>query len=411
MPAAALPAVFAIAGGEGLWNDFATYWLAGKLVSVGQSPYDLDALAALGRARGIDHVPGTGYSYPPPFAVVMVPLAALPFTAAASIFWLISLLAFGVAVAAWLRDPLVWEGGPRCSLSAAFLAGCYPPVLGSVFVGQVNLLVAAAVSVGVRAALRHDGVRSTAAGLLIGLGGIVKVVPLALCLPLAIARRQVAVVSMIATAATAMVAAWLAAAPVFEDVRRLAALNAPDPYWTNQSINGYVSRLALGNDRVDPVLPGIDPQLVAGLAATVLLLATVGLLLWSLPRTPKEVWLPLAIGLVLVTAVMVAPKNSFWNQVPALVGAAILASPLVGSGDRRHRWRMLLAVWYAPAVMGMALDGFGMVTPLGKLGTVLSGMPLAGLGGLWVAIGLQFRRFGVSHQGPAGRLRPAGRAG
>src|SRR5690242_10917608 len=53
-------------GANGMWNDFASYWLAGKLVWSGHTPYDLTALVRLGHQQGLVFQAGTGYSYPLP---------------------------------------------------------------------------------------------------------------------------------------------------------------------------------------------------------------------------------------------------------------------------------------------------------------------------------------------------------
>jgi len=54
----------------------------GRLVMEGRSPYDLGALRELAAQQHLSLQVGGGYSYPLPFALVMVPFAALPFGAA-----------------------------------------------------------------------------------------------------------------------------------------------------------------------------------------------------------------------------------------------------------------------------------------------------------------------------------------
>ncbi|MGA3057316.1 MAG: glycosyltransferase family 87 protein, partial [Candidatus Limnocylindrales bacterium] len=123
-------------------NDFHDYWLAGRLILQGQSPYDSAALAGLARKEGLSVLVGGGYSYPLPFAVAMVPFALLPFAVAVTAFNAISLALFGLTVAAWLgwahgRTPV----GSRRRLVAALAAGLYPPVYGTVAMGQANLIL------------------------------------------------------------------------------------------------------------------------------------------------------------------------------------------------------------------------------------------------------------------------------
>lgn len=393
LPAALLPIAFWLAGADGLWNDFTSYWLAGKLLAAGQSPYDLQALAELGAAEGRDFVLGTGYSYPLPLAVAMVPFGAMPFPLAAGLFSGISLTAFGVAVVAWLRDRTVWRADWKATTAAAVAAGLYPPVLGSVFVGQANLVIVAALSFGLRRVLRHDGLRGAVGGAIIGLAGVVKVTPLTLALPLALGRRTGAALAIVVGAAGTVLLAWVLAPAGMGGVEGLARLAGPDPYWANQSINGYVSRLALGNDRVHPVLPGVDVGLAAGFAAAVLSLVTILLVIRALRSRSAAGMLALAIGITLVAATAAAPKNSFWNHAPVLIGAALLRAPSVArDAPSAVHERALVATWYGLAVVGMGLDGVGMTGHLGGWGAVASGAPLLGLLALWMALAMRTYR-------------------
>src|SRR5207302_8595203 len=92
-------------GADGFFNDFYDYWGAAGLIARGGNPYDNAALFALVTGSGLPFQVGTGYSYPAFFAVLMMPLAALPPVTAAWIFTAIGLLAFALAIAI-LLSPL-----------------------------------------------------------------------------------------------------------------------------------------------------------------------------------------------------------------------------------------------------------------------------------------------------------------
>lgn len=409
MPALALAAMLAPAavmvggiarGGYGLWNDFASYWLAGKLVAAGHTPYDLAALVRLGRAEGIVFQAGTGYSYPLPFAVAMVPLAALPFVVAALTFTVLSLVVFGLAVAAWLRDPRVFRAPPAVMLLAAFAAGAYPPVHGSAFFGQANLLVVGALALGVRAWAGADATRGLMGGIWIGLGGIVKVAPLVLVVPCALAGRTRDLLGIGLGAGGAMLIAVALAPFGLASMDRLGQLGEPDPYWTNQSINGFVSRLTMRTERTVPLLPQVDPALLGGLLLGLLAVAT--LLVLGLRRRELASWdgFALAVGLTLVAAVAGAPKNSFWNHVPALLGAGILVAPtaLRRGLDTSGRW--LLAVWFGLALVQGWVDSLPgeQLRAIGPSSALLSSAALVGLLALWGALARQLVRRGKTIQ-------------
>src|ERR1051325_4179920 len=102
-PSVAILTLQCVLGNDWRFNDFYAYWLAGRLVARGQNPYDLAAFADLARAVGIPSVVGGGYSYPPLFAVLMEPLAALPFEIAGWVFTAGSAIAFGITATRLLR--------------------------------------------------------------------------------------------------------------------------------------------------------------------------------------------------------------------------------------------------------------------------------------------------------------------
>lgn len=375
-------------GSHGLWNDFASYWLAGKLVAAGHTPYDLTALARLAVREGIQFQPGTGYSYPLPFAVLMVPLATLPFTLAASLFTAVSVLVFGWAIASWLSDQRTFAGGRRMALVVALSAGFYPPVGGSVFFGQANLLVLGVLALGVKRWMHPDGGADWWGGVAIGVAGIVKAVPLALILPALLARRLGGVAGILAGAGASMAAALLVAPFGLGGVGRLVEMGAPDPFWTNQSLNGFISRLTLRNERTIPFLRGLDPTVAAWVIFTLFTIVTLTVLWRARDRLAVRQGYWLAIGFTLVAAVIATPKNSFWNQLPALVGVGLLIA-----ADPRH-WRAgltrwLVVAWYGMALVQLLVDSLSGDTlqSWGPLGALLSSAAVVGLLALWLALG------------------------
>src|SRR5439155_383038 len=126
-------------GSSGLFNDFYDYWAAGVLLNRGQDPYDIAALHAVQRAAGLQIETGAGYSYPLFFAHLLRPLALIAAPEAAFIFMALSLITLACAIA------LLLGSIPRLSWPVALVggaaAGLFPPVIGSLYFGQANLLV------------------------------------------------------------------------------------------------------------------------------------------------------------------------------------------------------------------------------------------------------------------------------
>lgn len=112
--------------------DFGDYWLAGSRVLHGQSPYASAMLSGPFGAMGQDR-----FRYPPPFALLVVPLSLLPRDTAISAWALIS----GGALLAgcWLAAS---AGGARASLERAFWTAAglalFLPAVFSIWQGNVE---------------------------------------------------------------------------------------------------------------------------------------------------------------------------------------------------------------------------------------------------------------------------------
>ncbi|HEU4673779.1 MAG TPA: glycosyltransferase 87 family protein [Candidatus Limnocylindrales bacterium] len=397
-PMAALGGAWAI-GLDGWFNDFHVYYLAGALVARGDSPYDAAAMTALGRAQGLDFVVGGGYSYPPPFAVAMAALAALPFAAAAALFTAVSVASFALVIGWWVARVV---DRPSRRRLLALAAGFYPPVAGSVFAGQANLIVVALLGFGLAPFLPAGSPagaappagfrRSLGAGVAIGFAGIVKVAPLALAAPLALIglRRRPAAVALgglVAGAAAALVLAGAIAPSASAGAAGLGGLLAPDPFWTNQSINGALSRLFLDGDRTTALLPADPSALIAGMTA-LLAAATAVVLVRVLvgPDRPTRRGVAVALALAIVAAAVGAPKNSFWNHAPVLLAVALAlgAGGLTATGGRR----ILVGVWAGATALQAVLDRWlDQPAPAHSAAlTVLSDSATIALLALWLAL-------------------------
>jgi glycosyl transferase family 87 len=405
-------AIAVLAGDPGIFNDYNSYWLAGRIVARGGNPYDLQEMTRLADLEGRSFVLGGGYSYPLPFALFMIPLSALPFELSASLFSALSLVVFGTAVAMVLnrsRGPLGRNGRGRWL--AALVAGAYIPVNGSFVNGQANLLVfgllASAFVLLDPGGARPRSPGQVVGGLALGLAAIVKLVPATLLLPLILARRWTAVLSLLITAGGSLLLAGSATPVGLRGISGLAALFDPDSYATNQSLNGCVTRLLCGNNQAAAVIDSaMPPQLVVAVLTGLLALGTV-LVLW---RARSHLLEPgsLALGLAfaLVAASAGAPKNSLWNHTPALLGAwVVLGHPRIvtTAGTLGRIDGLLLTLWLVGALIQPLISQLPAPTegPLAGLYTVLTSSALYGLLALWLLLA---RRITRGPAAPAARL-------
>lgn len=346
-------------GGAHTFNDFHDYYFAAKLITEGHSPYDLTALADIARREGATFLVGSGYSYPLPFAFAMLPFTLVPFTAAVLLFNGLSLVLFGGAVALWLRSTAPATESPRLVGCMAILAGAYPPIYGTIAFGQANLIVVALLAVGLLLILTDGTVRPIAGGVAVGLAAVVKLVPGIVVLPLAIAGRLPAAVTIVATMLTTLVAAIIAAPFANAGSLGLFDLVGPDSFFTNQSINGFVSRLVRDSDRTLAVAAGaFDPLPVAVVLAAAF--GTLGaLLVWrARGELTSRHGVAVGVALAIVTASIAAPKNSFWNQAALLVPVGLLIvadghAAAVAGRDRLER--LLLGTWVGGALVQQLL--------------------------------------------------------
>lgn len=235
-------------------------------------------------------------------------------------------------------------------------------------------------------------------GVAVGLAGVIKLVPAVVALPVAIGRRWVAAAGVVLGFAGSVVLASLVVPFAASGSGGLADLVGPDAYFTNQSINGFVSRLIRDSDRTRALFPGaFDPLVVSLALAAAFGLATLWLLWGARSELATRRGLSLAMALVTVAAVAAAPKNAIWNEVLVLVGVGLLVAVLMpdlrlSRLDRLDRW--LLAGWLLGAVVQtylweepQVLDGKNAVFV-----TLIQSAAFYGLLALWAVCARHVRR-------------------
>jgi hypothetical protein len=331
----------------GLFNDFADYWAAARVLNLGGDPYDKLLLGQVLQQAGLHTLIGTGYSYPLLLAELLRPLGLLPPLLAGALFTVGSLASFGLAVAL-LLSPLK-EASRLQVLALATAAGTFAPAGGSLFMGQVNLYVLPLLALAFRGAARPAGLALTAA---------VKLFPAADALAfLALGRRGLR--PLLVTGAATL---CLALGPNLLTGRwsyggSLVAMFGRDPYWTNQSLNGWLSRVL-------PASAPVTPLMIATAAA-------LGALAVAVAARQRHAW-PGAFAVLLCYAVVATPKNSLWNFTPLLV-VIVFTWTLVR--DRPAAVGLLAAAWALADAEGPAIwlaDHAGIHTPW------LSSLPLYG---------------------------------
>ena len=288
---------------SGMFNDFDFYWASARLITRGRDPYDLVQMHQVLASIGLHPSSAMGYAYPLALAYLMVPLSFLPPLVAGLVFSGISLVALAAA-ATMLLAPLrgLWWVE---RLAIAFAIGSFVPITGSLRMGQINLLVLLLLVVAFRGLARAST---------LALAGAIKLSPVVGLFSFPPSqwwsRRGLlggAAIFGIVTVLPSLVARG-ARLPVL-------GMLAPDAYYTNESVNGFVGRLGGAIWHTAPaLLPRLplEPTMLASVA--VLAAVTVAVVLVNGWRSTDGV-----LALLLGFSVVAAPLNSLWNYTPLLI--------------------------------------------------------------------------------------------
>ena len=397
-----------LAGHGSSFNDFHDFYYAARLILEGHSPYDKAALAALAKTEGQAFVVGTGYSYPLPFAIAMIPFAWLPFGTSVMAFGGLGLALYGLVVGRWI----VWFHGSAASLRRrlllAAIAGAYPSIYGTIANGQANLLLMPFLAFGTIYVLDGERVGRIGGGIAVGLAAVVKLIPGLFVVPLVLGRRFGSAAAVVVAAGAALGLASLLLPWAQQGSDGLLNLTEPDAYFTNQSINGFVSRLVLQSERTLPLWNhAFDARIVAALATICLGLLTLWILWARRLELRQRRGLAIGLALALTAGLLAAPKGTYWNQAMLVVAAGLVIAVeipdlrLTRSDGRRVVHRVdygLVGSWLLGTTMQTALwfTPPPKFTELSAVVTLATSASVYGMAALYAFVG---RRLWITHRG------------
>jgi alpha-1,2-mannosyltransferase len=272
------------------------------------------------------------FTYPPFAALVALPIALIPFTAAAWLWSAAQVVATGASV--WIAGrPLLARAGswrPVATAALTVVMLWLHPVSDGLRFGQVNAFIVLICLVDLTARRPR-----WSRGLLIGLVTAVKLTPGTFLLYFATARRWRPALALFAGAAGATIATlfilpegslayWGGA---LQDPNRLG----PNGGTSNQSIRGFLLRLG--------------PSGVAGSILWVLLVVVAlwcGFAIARLAHARGE--FALEVGAVGLVAVLISPVS--W--IHHLAWLVVVIPALIGDGRNRRRWAYaaLVTAWF-----------------------------------------------------------------
>ncbi|MDZ5442653.1 glycosyltransferase family 87 protein [Micromonospora sp. 4G57] len=338
-----------------------------------------------------------GFTYPPFAALVMLPMAYLPWPAAITVSVAASVLTSAVLIW-WLVDPIARRAGWTrwFALAVALcLAAAFEPMRETVNFGQVNTLLLFLVAVDL---LRLLPAGNRWAGVGIGLATAIKLTPGVFIVYLLVTRRWRAAFTAMAAAAGAS----LLAAALFPDASR--------EFWTEALWNtGRVGELAfVSNQSLRGVVARLDPEHPSTLAWLALVLAT--LAVWAWRSRAAVAAGDEATGLALTGAMMclVSPVTWVHHLVWLIPGLILLVDNAMAAPGRGRRRRVLLAA----AIIGYGFLISRIVWAWEKDFTGVDGF-LGSNTYVWISLalllGLPIRRWATpTHGGPRREPGPAG---
>jgi alpha-1,2-mannosyltransferase len=380
------------------------------------------------------HLP---FSYPPIAAVLLAPLALMPFGAAGTVLTLATVATAAGVLRMFLRSAAGREAGSwrtACWLLPAALF--LEPVRNTLNYGQVNVLLMALVT----ADCLLPEVRWPR-GALVGLAAAVKLTPAAFVLFfLCRGDRRAALTaaaSFAAVTAAGFALAWHDSVRYWTSIIVQTGRPGSPAYAANQSIEAVLARA------------GLDPHTPAGMAAWLALSAVALALAWRGMRRafggPSDAW---ALTLNALAALLISPIS--WSHHWVWAEPALLALAVV-SVRGRHRAGLAAAVaglavfaaapqWWFPSggnveihwaaweqvigssyvIVAVAVLLFASVSPraflnpgreqvhdLGDAGRALAGTPLGRLDPAEVGLAVELReRIPERGRGRIGRKRP-----
>jgi alpha-1,2-mannosyltransferase len=328
---------------SGRLEDFQYYWDVARV-----SAAHGDIYAAF--TQQDQNVALSGFDYPPAVALVLTPLALLPFHTAATM-WLLLEVAALVAGCILVARTVLPEAWPRVELAilAAFLFG---PAVYNLWLGQMNPVIFLLLALALHSWVRGHEIRC---GVFIGIAAAIKLAPIVLLI-LLLRRRwwkgAGATAAVLALSAGSGVLAFGVHTTVEYVQSVLPVLSRDDGWLYNQSWFGVVNRL--GAHSVLAFEPGVLAMRVVELSLAAVSVLAAAWTVRSAETDPTRRGAQFGAGIL---AMLLAGSITWYSHdihllIPLAAGAALAASM---PGRRRALVIALVAALVSTAVVARGL--------------------------------------------------------
>jgi hypothetical protein len=343
--------MFAIVRSFWLYIDFAAYYLAARIIqSADPAIYDTERIAQAAELANITYTP---YLYPPFFALLLMPLAALPYEVAKGIWMLLNLGFWVASVALLMRVAHL----PRRLLLPNLLATAFlMPSLWLVFgLGQADMLMLLLMSGALALLVAAPPTRwhAPVAGGLLGVAVAIKAYAAPLGVLLLLRRRLVALLALIGTTLAGFLigvaaAGWHTTLAWFTEVAPGLSETPLSPRF--QSFHAVLARLFVGGTFTDGGTYVASPLIEAPAVGNVLTYAAMGVVglatLGALVETPpsqhaQRERFALEYGLIITATLLLSSR--IWSNYYILLLIPAYALLRSHRHVRAVRWSLLLA--------------------------------------------------------------------
>ena len=314
-------------------------------------------------------------AHPPSVATLFVPLALLPYRAATAIWLLVNLALLGYALRLLTRA-LGWRVKPGAFALLTSGALLWPPMMSDLVHGQLTVALLVCI-VGSWSALKAE--RATLAGLWLGLGAALKLLPLLLVPWLLLERRWRTVAVAAALFALLNLPPVLRLGPgLWPDYVLRVAPQVAAAYqdkMLNLSLYGLIVRHTVGYSFARPLVAA-PTHLVVGLADAIVLLAALGLAAVYGGRSEHDTF-DLGWSVLVVAMLLLSPVTWPMSCVLLLLPIAVFAR-----GFLEHRaFAGRLGVTHLLVLVAVAVPAETLVSAAGALANIGARAPGAPLPG------------------------------
>jgi len=304
-------------GAHAFANDFLSYYLGAILWRTQQNLYDVTQLVALKDTLGLQFLVGQGFVYPMFLAFFIAPLTFLPVLTAVRTWYLINVIIY--AALGYFLGKKLTSLKPGTFFLVMFIFFTFPPLFGNFGSGQINILIFALYFTYLWSIEKQ---KPWLGGIFLSIATFLKVYPAAFLLCALLKKRM------------RIVAGFLLSVPLLVGIPLIfnsfdhffyyfknilpAIQSDADPYFTNQSVNAFLSRIFYSSDYSLPLL-SVDINTFKVITWGVILFS-VGVIVFSTfccRHDPKKT---VMLELVwLGTIVLVSGKSNFWTFVPTVL--------------------------------------------------------------------------------------------